>query len=112
MVDNDDILLRDFFQENKQEVEDNGFSRHVMNNLPERRMLIFSEVSSALTFVLAAVLFVVFGGLRLTGITLREVFANFTLTAPSSITGTDPKALVIVALILIFMGYKKLASMA
>ena len=30
-IDNDK-LLRDFFAENKQEIADNGFSRHVMHH--------------------------------------------------------------------------------
>jgi len=111
MVDKDDILLRDFFQENKQEVEDNGFSRRVINRLPERKLLIFSELSTALTFILAVVLFFLFGGIELTGNALREIFANFSFAAPTSITSVDPRALVIAFLVLLFMGYGKLASM-
>jgi len=112
MVDkNDDILLRDFFKENKQEVKDNGFSRRVMNRLPEHKLLILSELSNAVTFVLAVVLFFVFGGIELTGNALREVFTNFNFTIPSAFTGTDPRALVLAFLVLLFMGYKKLASM-
>lgn len=36
MTETDDKLLKQFFGEQKQEIEDNGFSRRVMRNLPGR----------------------------------------------------------------------------
>lgn len=40
MMENDEDLLKHFFSEYKKEIPDNGFSKRVMHNLPNRRMLI------------------------------------------------------------------------
>ena len=36
MMENDDKLLQQFFDTHRQDIADNGFSRHVMHNLPVR----------------------------------------------------------------------------
>ena len=36
MMENDDKLLVAFFDENRQEIPDNGFTRREMRQLPER----------------------------------------------------------------------------
>ena len=36
MMENDDKLLVAFFDENRQEIPDNGFTRRVMRHLPDR----------------------------------------------------------------------------
>ncbi|WP_300724524.1 DUF5056 domain-containing protein [uncultured Bacteroides sp.] len=56
MTENDDKLLKQFFDENKQEIADFGFSRRVMQRLPNRaRRLIF--ISNALCIILGSALF-------------------------------------------------------
>ena len=83
MTETDDKLLKQFFGEQKQEIEDNGFSRRVMRNL---------------------------GGLQATISTLREVFVS--MVQQSATTGFDPKSLYIAALVLAFFGARKAWSMA
>ena len=36
MMENDDKLLQQFFDTHRQDIADNGFSRHVIRNLPVR----------------------------------------------------------------------------
>lgn len=112
MVDNDDILLKDFLQANKQEVADNGFSRRVMNRLPERKAQLLSYLLSAVSIVLAVVLFFVQGGVGLVGSDLREVFQNISFSGSfASLHGTEPWTVAVVAVVLLFMGYGKLANL-
>ena len=113
MEDKDELLLKDFFKEHRQEIADNGFSRRVMNRLPERRVWLLSNVLSVLTAILAVGLFVVNGGVRLLGETLREVFQSITFDATlPSLSQTEPWAIAVAAVVLLFMGYGKLVNMA
>jgi len=112
MEDKDEILLKDFFRENRQEIADDGFSRRVMNRLPERRIWIVSQLLTALTVVLSMGVFIYFGGVNLLGGTLREVFQNFTLGGSlDTFSGTEPWTIGVVALVLLYMGYGKLANL-
>lgn len=113
MVDKDDILLKDFLQANKQEVADNGFSRRVMNRLPERRAVLLSYVLTAVSLVLAVALFYVQGGVGIVSNALREVFQNISFSGNlSTLNGTEPWTLAVVAVVLLFMGYGKLVNMS
>ena len=40
-METDDTLIRSFFEENKKEIADRGFSRRVMRSLPRRKNRIF-----------------------------------------------------------------------
>jgi len=113
MVDNDDILLKEFLQENKQEIADNGFSYRVMNRLPERKAWLLSTLLSVITAVLAIVLFFVQGGVAQIGESLREVFQNISFSGNlSTLNNTEPWTLAVVAVVLLFMGYEKLFNMS
>ncbi|MBO7553977.1 MAG: DUF5056 domain-containing protein [Bacteroidaceae bacterium] len=112
MVDKDDILLKEFLQANKQEIADNGFSRRVMNRLPEHKAQVLSFILSALTLVLAVAIFYFQGGLTLIGSALREVFQNISFAGNfSTLHGIEPWTVVVAALVLLFLGYGKLAEM-
>jgi hypothetical protein len=102
-IDNDK-LLRDFFAENKQEIADNGFSRHVMHHLPDRSNRL-ARIWSAFVMTVAAALF----GLEATWGTIREVFIGMINHGTSSL---DPKSIIIAAVVLLFMATRKVASMA
>lgn len=113
MVDKDDILLKNFLQANKQEVADNGFSRRVMNRLPERRAVLLSYFLSAVSVVLAVAIFFVQDGVSIIGSALREVFQNISFNGNlSTFSGTEPWTLAVAAVVLLFMGYGKLANMS
>lgn len=107
-LDNNDKLLRDFFQENKQEIADKGFSRRVMHHLPDHRNRL-SRIWTALMMLIGTVLFIGLGGLEAVWNTLREVFISM---LQQQATQLDPKSLIIATVVLLFLGTKKLISMA
>lgn len=104
----DDKLLQQFFSDNRKEIEDNGFSRRVMHHLPNRYYLI-SQLWSLFCFTLAVVLFFVLDGLQLVLGALRE---TFTSAIQSGAAELDPKSLIIVAVVLVYLGYRKICSLA
>ena len=108
MTETDDKLLKQFFGEQKQEIEDNGFSRRVMRNLPGRNHRLVQAWGAACA-VVCVILFFTLGGLQATISTLREVFVS--MVQQSATTGFDPKSLYIAALVLAF-GARKAWSMA
>ena len=104
----DDKLLQQFFSDNRKEIEDNGFSRRVMHHLPNRYYRI-SQWWSLFCFTLAVVLFFVLDGLQLVLGALRE---TFTSAIQSGAAELDPKSLIIVAVVLVYLGYRKICSLA
>lgn len=104
----DDKLLQQFFSDNRKEIEDNGFSRRVMHHLPNRYYRI-SQLWSLFCFTLAVVLFFVLDGLQLVLGALRE---TFTSAIQSGAAELDPKSLIIVAVVLVSLGYRKICSLA
>ena len=56
MIKNDEQLIRQFMQANKQEVADNGFSRKVIRRLPLRPKDI-SDTLTAIGLILSCILF-------------------------------------------------------
>ena len=131
MTENNDKLLADFFAENRQEITDNGFTRRVIRRLPDRgkrlanlwtangftRRVIrrlpdrgkrLANLWTAIGFTLAAVLFVALDGIRLIGDALRE---TFTCMLENSVQA-DPRSLVIAGLVLLYLMYRKIASLA
>lgn len=57
-METNDKLLKDFFSENKQEVQDNGFSQRVMQKIPEQTergwiVWVFACIGLILTVALA-----------------------------------------------------------
>ena len=103
----DDKLLQQFFSDNRKEMEDNGFSRRVMH-LPDRYYRI-SQLWSLFCFTLAVVLFFVLDGLQLVLGALRE---TFTSAVESGAAELDPKSLIIAAIVLVYLGYRKICSLA
>ena len=61
MMENDDKLISQFMHANKHEIEDNGFSRRVIRQLPEHAKWM-SDVLTTVCTVLCCILFYVFDG--------------------------------------------------
>ena len=97
MMENDDKLLTSFFAEHRQEIADNGFSRHL------------AQIWTAFCFTLALVLFVSLDGVQLILDTLRETFDTAIRSGASEL---DPKSLIIAGVVLLYFGYRKISSMA
>ena len=107
-LDNNDKLLRDFFSASKQEIADNGFSHRVMSHLPYRSNRV-ARVWTALIMAIATILFIKLGGLEAVWGTLKEVFMSMIQQESTQI---DPKSLIIATIVLLFLGTRKLVSMA
>lgn len=80
----------------------------VMHHLPNRYYRI-SQLWSLFCFTLAVVLFFVLDGLQLVLGALRE---TFTSAIQSGAAELDPKSLIIVAVVLVYLGYRKICSLA
>ena len=112
MMENDDKLLASFFAEQKQEPADNGFSRHVMQRLPRRNRNLqrLYSVWNVCCFALAIAIFFALDGLQLLWYPLREAF--MTLAENGSTSPAEPQSLLLAVAVLLFLGYKKIASLA
>ena len=108
MMENDDKLLTSFFAEHRQEIADNGFSRRVLRHLPDRSHHL-AQMWTACCFTLALVLFVALDGVQLVLDTLRETFDT---AIRSEVSELDPKSLIIAGGVLLYLSYRKLASLA
>lgn len=104
----EDKLLRRFFDENKQEIADNGFSKSVIRNLPDRKRN-WVQILNIITMLISLTLFFVLGGLKAFEHTLREVFIK---AFDYGVANLDPKTLIIVAIVLLVLGTRKVCSMA
>lgn len=107
-MENDDKILKEFFAANRQEIEDNGFTRGVMRRLPDRTQRM-AQIWTACCFTLALVLFFVLDGWKLILNTLRE---TYTAAAESSITQVDTTSLLVAGGVLLFFIYRKICSLA
>ena len=109
MTENDDRLIEQFLAPGRREIADNGFTRRVLNRLPDRRERL-ARLWTFTGFTLALVLFIALDGIELIWNSLRETLT--TAVEPSMATNIDPKSLVIAGVVLLFLAYKKIASLA
>ena len=118
MNDKDNILIEDFFkQAAMQQIEDNGFTERVMENLPDMHLATVRRLSrlwTAFCVVIGVVLFFVFGGWEV----LQSLFFGglhmlvgwlevFMVTASTAEIPVNPWViLLLVAFVLIFLPYQ------
>ena len=125
MTDKDNLLIEEFFkQAAQQQIEDNGFSKRVMMNLPESQQEKAHRLSMLWTVfcvVLSVVLFFVFGGwesLKASIIMVLQTVVTwlsvFLTTAPTTEIPLNP---VVILLLVAFVGvylpyrtYRKLSA--
>ena len=98
-IDNEK-LLHDFFAENKQEIADNGFSQRIMHHLPSQSNWL-TRIRTALIVIIGTILFVWLGGVEATLRNMQEATANI-----------DQKSLIIITIVLLCLGVKKICSLA
>ncbi len=108
MTENNDRLLESFFAENRQEIADNGFSRRVMHHLPNRSNRL-ARLWTAGGFTLAIILFVCLDGVKEV---LNAFGGIFEQTIQNSNMQIDPKSMLVAAIVLLYLGYRKIASLA
>ena len=118
MTDKDNILIEDFFkQAAQQQIEDNGFTKRVMKNLPEspqEKAHRLSLLWTAFCVVLSVVLFFVFGGWGALKasilVAVQGVLTSlsvFLTTAPTTEVPLNPVVLLLVAaFVLIYLPYR------
>lgn len=108
MIKNDEQLIRQFMQANKQEVADNGFSRKVIRRLPLRPKDI-SDTLTAIGLILSCILFYVFDGLTLMLDSLQSTFHH---PAIQQITNLNLQVLLPVLGIIVVWGLQKAIAMS
>ncbi|MDR3118883.1 MAG: DUF5056 domain-containing protein [Mediterranea sp.] len=106
MTEMNDKLLKRFFSEHKQEIKDNGFSRRVMKNLPDRNLKI-SNVWTTCCGALAFILFFATGGLQAIGGILRETFTSMIQYGTANL---DIRSILIATTVLLFFGLRRIIS--
>ena len=108
MMENEDKLLEQFFPNNRKKIADDGFSRRVMHRLPDHSRRL-SQLWTAFSVTLAFVLFVTLDGLQLVLDALRETFNS---TFQNGVTDLDPKSLLIAVVVLLYLAYRKISTLA
>ena len=108
MTEIDDKMLKQFFNDNKNEVEDNGFSERVMSHLPGKAQRL-AKLSTLISFLLAITLFVILEGFQIIAGILRNVFVSLVQNGAENV---DPKSLLIALIVLVVIGIRKACSIA
>lgn len=108
MKEIDDKVLADFFQKEKKEIADNGFSRRVMNSLPDREKRL-SNIWAMFCTAIGIILFFLFNGLDAILNILREAFDG---AMEKGLANIDIKSLAIAAIVLIALGIRKVATLS
>lgn len=107
MTEMNDKLLKDFFSEHKQEeIADNGFSRRVMKNLPDRSLRI-SRIWTACCGAIALILFFALDGLEAICGVLRETFISMVEYGAANL---DLRSLAIAGTVLLFFGVRRILA--
>ena len=116
MTENDDKLIAAFFEENRREIADNGFSKRVMHHLPDRTSRL-SHLWTVFCCLLGAGLFIWLDGIRMIWYLLREMAARNALwqetlegNALQTIDSIDLKNLLIVGVVLVFLAGHRLVK--
>lgn len=107
--DNKDKLLESFFAGNRHEIADNGFTHRVMSRLPRRHHRLAQVWDIACTVLIAA-MFVALGGAQRIWGNLCDLFT--TLVEQGLDAQTDLRSLLIAGGVLLFLAYRKIASLA
>ena len=110
MMENDEQLIEQFLAPARQEIEDKGFTHSVMQRLPKHRSLRATQWLDVVGFVLVVGLFIALDGVELLWNALCE--ACTAAIEHGLAADVDPKSLVLAGIVLLFLTYKKIASLA
>ena len=118
MTDKDNVLIERFFkQAAEQQIEDNGFTKRVMESLPESQVEKVHRLSLLWTVfcvVMSVVLFFIFGGWQALKasimVAVQGVLTSlsvFLTTAPTTEVSLNPLVLLLVAaFVLVYLPYR------
>ena len=107
MMENDDRLIEQFFAENKHEIADNGFSKRVIQALPDHRNHSV-KVLNAITIAACIILFTLADGWQIVWGNLQGFFIAAIKTGAVEI---EPMALIASGVVLVGLLYSKIMSM-
>ncbi|WP_455672042.1 DUF5056 domain-containing protein [Phocaeicola sp.] len=103
MMENDDKLISRFMHANKHEIADNGFSRRVIRQLPERAKWL-SDVLSICCALLCCILFYVFNGFDYLFRAITEIITSQSFNL---ISNTNFQTLLIATVVLVIIGVQR-----
>ena len=106
MMENDDKLISQFMHANTHEIEDNGFSRRVIRQLPEHAKWM-SDVLTTVCTVLCCILFYVFDGFNFLFGVIVEVITSQSYNLMSN---TNFISLAIATVVVIIIGVQRVVS--
>lgn len=106
MMENDDKLIEQFLAKNKFELEDNGFSKRVMQQLPYRQNHL-SKVLNIITIIAILLLFTLANGWQILWGNLQGFIIAALKTGAIEI---EPTTLIATGVILLFVFYHKVLS--
>ena len=73
---NDENIWEQFLQEQKRDLPDKGFSRHVMRSLPSHRQSRFLHFLSAFFTIIGVFIFLAYDGLQIIIELIRNIFVT------------------------------------
>lgn len=104
-----DILLKNFFDKNRKEIADNGFSQRVMRHIPRRDTNKLAQLWSWCGVSLALLLFLALDAGQEILTTLKETFAQTILTG---LIQLDWQAMFVAVIVLLILAYHRICSLA
>lgn len=106
MMENEDKLISQFMHANKHEIADNGFSRRVIRQLPERAQWL-SDVLSIVCTLLCCILFYVFDGFDYL---FRAIIEIITSQSYNLVNNGNFQTLLVATVVLIIVGVQRVRS--
>ena len=107
MMENNDKLIRSLFEDNKQEIANNGFRRKVMKRLPQKKNRILTFLMISIAIIIFA-FFIAYDGIL--GIVYLFLDFYITIVQISNIY-TDPISVIIALIVLIVLAFNRVWSM-
>lgn len=100
----EDKALRTFFKNEKKEIEDKGFSKRVMNNLPDRKNRL-STIWVTFCSIICIILFFLFNGIGALLFIIREGFNG---AIKQGIGHIEPSTILIALVVIFSLGIREL----
>ncbi len=107
MMETDDKLIKSFFENNRKEIKDQGFTQKVIKQLPKKPNLLGKIIIIIATLV-ALIFFIAYDGFLGVIYLLRDLYV---FLAQNTTIYSDPKTIIIAILVLCILGIRKVFSM-
>ena len=105
MIGNDDKLIAEFFNENRLEIADKGFSEHVMRHLPPSRVSCLNRIWTVLCSIIGVAFFLLIDGIDSLRTALGNVLGDIIGYAASiDLYGVSPLMIVLTLFTIVLVG--------